>query len=124
MYAFNPCCLRRRVQDDGRRPQHCWMSDARGRLCHFVRVWQMSVPAILLMPKGMRGVLPCSPGTVKTGARNTVDAQRHGGPYRMRVNGAHNIVGKISAPTTLFVSGRLQSIVSVGVQGMVPGIMV
>ena len=29
------------------------MSDARGRLCRFVRVWQMSIPAILLMPRGM-----------------------------------------------------------------------
>jgi len=37
-----------------------------------------------------------------------------GGPYRMGVNGAHNIVGKMSAPTILFVSGRLQSTVSVG----------
>ena len=41
------------VQDDGRRPQHCWMSDARGRLRRLVWVWQMSVPAILLMPRGM-----------------------------------------------------------------------
>ena len=42
----------------------------------------------------------------------------------MRVNGAHNTVGKMSAPTTLFVPRRLQSTVSVGVQGMVPGIVV
>ena len=35
-----------------RRPQHCWTSDARGRLRRLVRVWQMSVPAILLMPRG------------------------------------------------------------------------
>ena len=42
----------------------------------------------------------------------------------MGVNGAHNTVGKISAPTTLFVSGRLQSIISTGVQGTVPGIVV
>ena len=42
----------------------------------------------------------------------------------MGVNGALNTVGKVLAPTTLFVSGRLQSIVSAGVEGMVPGIMV
>ena len=47
-----------------------------------------------------------------------------GGPYRMGVNGAHNTVGKMSAPTTLFVSGWLQSTVPAGVQGMVPGIVV
>ena len=50
------------------------------------------------------------------GTHNTVDAQRHvGEPYRMRVNSAHNTVGKKSVPTILFVSGRLQSIVSAGV---------
>ena len=37
-----------------------------------------------------------------------------GGPYRMGVNGTHNTVGKMSTPTTLFVSGRLQSTVPVG----------
>ena len=42
----------------------------------------------------------------------------------MGVNGAHNTVGKMSAPITLFVSGRSQSTVSVGIQGMVPGIVV
>ena len=62
---------------------------------------------------------------VNAGAHNTVDAQRHvGEPYRMGVNGTHNIVGKMSAPTTLFVSERLQSTVSAGVQGTVPGIVV
>ena len=30
-----------------------------------------------------------------------------GGPYRMGVNVVHNTVGKMSAPTTQFVSGRL-----------------
>ena len=43
---------------------------------------------------------------VNAGAHNTVDAQRHvgvGEPYRMGVNGAHNTVGKMSAPTTLCV---------------------
>ena len=29
------------------------LSDAQGRSCRFVQVWQMSVPAILLMPRGM-----------------------------------------------------------------------
>ena len=42
----------------------------------------------------------------------------------MGVNGAHNTVGKMLVPTTLFVSGRLQNIVSTGVQGIVPGIVV
>ena len=42
----------------------------------------------------------------------------------MGVNGAHNTVGKMSAPTTLFVSERLQSTVPAGVQGTVPGITV
>ena len=31
-HATKFCCPRRQVQDDGRRPQHYWMSDARGRL--------------------------------------------------------------------------------------------
>ena len=47
-----------------------------------------------------------------------------GEPYRIGVNGAHNTVGKMLASTTLFVIGRLQSTVSTGVQGMVPGIVV
>ena len=47
-----------------------------------------------------------------------------GGSYRMGVNGAHNTVDKMSAPTTLFVSGQLQSTVPMGVQGTVPGIVV
>ena len=38
-----------------------------------------------------------------------------GGPYRMGVNDAHNTIGKMSTPTTLFVSGRLQSTVPTGV---------
>ena len=59
-YASKPCCPRRRVQDNGRRPQHCWMSDARGRLCCLLRVWQTSAPATLLIPRGVQGVLPCS----------------------------------------------------------------
>ena len=41
-------------------------------------------------------------------AHNTVDAQRHvREPYRMGVNSAHNTIGKKSAPTILFESGRL-----------------
>jgi len=57
----------------------------------------MSVPAILLIPRGIQGVLPCSPGTVNADAHNTVDAQRHmGGALPclpgMRVDGAHNTV--------------------------------
>ena len=35
------------------------MSDACGRLRRLLLVWQTSVPAILLMPRGMQGVLPC-----------------------------------------------------------------
>ena len=61
-----------------------WMSDAYGRLCCLLRVWQTSARVTLLIPGGMRGVLPCSPGTVNAGAHNTVDAQRHMGgalPY-------------------------------------------
>ena len=62
---------------------------------------------------------------VNAGAYNTVDAQRQvGEPYRMGVNAAHNTIGKMLVPTTLFVSGRLQSTVSAGVHGTVPGIMV
>ena len=50
------------------------MSDACGRLRRLLLVWQTSVPAILLMPRGMQGVLPCSPSTVNTDAHNTIDA--------------------------------------------------
>ena len=50
------------------------MSDARGRLRRLLLIWQTSVPAILLMPRGMQGVLPCSPSMVNAGAHNTVDA--------------------------------------------------
>ena len=49
---------------------------------------------------------------------------RGGELYRMGFNGAHNTVGKMLAPTTLFVLGRLQSTVPAGVQGTVPGIVV
>ena len=75
-------------------------------LCCLLRVWQTSATAILLIPRGIQGVLPCSSGMVKVGAHNTVDAQRHvGEPYHVchgvGVDGAHNTVGKISTPTTL-----------------------
>ena len=75
------------------------MSDARGRLCLLLQIWQMSIPAILLLPRGMQGVLPCSPGTINAGAHNTVDAsEARGGalPYLsgMGVDGAHNTVGE------------------------------
>ena len=58
-----------------------------------------------LIPGGMQGVLPYSPGTVKAGAHNTVDAQRHvGEPYRMGVNGAHNTIGEnVGAYNTAWV---------------------
>ena len=82
------------------------MSDARGRLRRLLLVWQMSVPAILLMLRGMQGVLACLPGTVNAGAHNTVDAQMYVGgalPWLsgMGVDSVHNTVGKMSAPTTL-----------------------
>ena len=40
-------CPRRWVQDDGRRPQYCLMSDAHGRLRRLLQVWQMSMLATL-----------------------------------------------------------------------------
>ena len=55
------------------------VSDARGRLRRLLQVWQTSVPATLLIPRGMQGVLPCSPGTVNMGAHNTVGYQVHVG---------------------------------------------
>ena len=47
--------------------------DARGRSC-CLWVWQTLAPTILWIPKGVQGVLPCSPGTVNASAHNTVDA--------------------------------------------------
>ena len=51
-----------------------------------------------------------------------------GEPYRKEVNGAHNTVGEnvgaYNTVLTLFVPGRLQSTIYVGVQGMVPSIVV
>ena len=77
-------------------------------------------------------VASSSSGMEDVGTSYTVDAQRHvrgftmfawygkcrrpqhcrcpeacGGPYHMGVNGAYNTVEKMSAPTTLFVSGWL-----------------
>ena len=69
----------------------------------------MSVPAILLLPRGMQGVLPCSFGTVNASAHNTIDAsEAHGGalPYLsgMGVDGAHNTVGEnVGAYNTAWV---------------------
>ena len=64
-------------------------------LCCLLRVCQTSAHTTLLIPRGMQGVLPCSPGTVNASAHNTIDAQRHvGEPYRMGVNGAYNTVGE------------------------------
>ena len=103
-----------------------------GRLRRLLLVWQTSVPAILLMSRGMQGVLPCSPGTVNAAAHNVVDAsEARGGalPYLsgMGVDGAHNNVGKISAPITLFAFCHAREVVGyclAGAQGMVPGIAV
>ena len=108
------------------------MSDACGRLRRLLLVWQTSVLAILLMSRGMQGILPCSPGTVNAGAHNTVDAQRYvvgALPclFGMGVDGAHNTIGKISAPTTLLGSCHARKIAGycpVGVQGTVLGIAV
>ena len=48
-------------------------------LCCLLRVWQTSAPATLLIPGGMQGVLPCSPGMVNAGAHSTISVQRHVG---------------------------------------------
>ena len=58
----------------------------------------------------MQGLLPCSPGTVKADAHNTIDAQRHvGEPYRMGVNGAHNTVwGNVDAYNTICVREAIE----------------
>ena len=90
------------------------------------------MPAILLIPRCMQGVLPCSPGTVNAGAHNTIDASEAcGGALLclsgMGVDGAHNTVGKISAPTTLFACCHVREVAGycpAGVQGMVLGIAV
>ena len=58
------------------------MLDAREGLRCLLQVWQTSVPAILLISRGMQGVLPCSPGTVNVGAHNTIDAsEARGGSF-------------------------------------------
>ena len=58
-----------------------------------------------MIPEVGKGVLPCSSGTAKAGAHNTVDAQRHvGEPYHMGVNGAHSTVGEnVDAYNTAWV---------------------
>ena len=83
------------------------MSDACGRLCRLLQVWQTSVPATLLIPRGTQGVLQCLPSTVNAGAHNTVDdSEARGGALpclsSMGVDGAYNTIGQMSAPTTLF----------------------
>ena len=58
-----------------------------GGVC-LLQVWQTSVPAILLTPRGMQGVSPCSHGTINDGAHNTVNAsEARGGalPYGREV---------------------------------------
>ena len=50
-----------------------------------------------------------------------------GEPYRMGVNGAHNTVGKMSAPTTLlgfYHAKKVAGYCPAGVQGMILGIVV
>ena len=92
----------------------------------------MSVPAIMLMPRGIQGVLPCSPGTVNAGAHNTVDAsEAHGGalPHLsgMGVDCAHNTIGKMWAPTTLLAFCLVREVVGyypASVQGTVLSILV
>ena len=108
------------------------MSDARGRLHRLLLVWQTSVPVILLMRRGIYGVLPCSPDTVNANAHNTVDAQRHVGRALpclsgMGVDGTHNTIGKMSAPTTLLGFCQAREVAGycpAGVQGTVLGIAV
>ena len=58
----------------------------------FVWVWQTSVSAILLMPRGMRGVFTMFTRYGNSGAHNTVDAQGHVGGLTVRES---------MAPTTL-----------------------
>ena len=72
-------------------------------------------------------VLLYSPCMVNDGAHNNVDVQRHvGGALPllsgMGVDGAHNTVGKMSAPTTLL--GKVIGYCPAGVQGTVLGITV
>ena len=91
----------------------------------FAWVWQMSVPAYIV--GAQRHVRSFTMFTRYGKCRRPQHCrcpEACGGAYRMGVNGAHNTVGKISAPTTLFVLGWLQSTVSAGVQGMVLGIVV
>ena len=69
---------------------------------------------------------------VNDGAHNTVDAQRHVGGVLpclsgMGVDGAHNIVGKMSVPTTLLGFCHARKVAGycpTGVQGTVLGIAV
>ena len=86
-----------------------WMSGEHGRFHRLVQVWQMSVPAYAIdAQRHVRGFTIFTRYD-KISAPTTLSMPRDiwGVPYRMGVNDAHNTVGKTSAPTTLFVSGRL-----------------
>ena len=80
-YATKSCCPRRWVQDDGRRLLHCLCQTHVGGFTAFTMYGKLTSPTTLSMPRGMWGVLPCSPG--------------------MGIDGAHNTVGQTSVPTTL-----------------------
>ena len=86
--SYCPC---RRVQDDGRRPQYCFSVRC---------TWEVVSSSSGMADVGAcHTVLPCSPGTVNTGAHNTVDASEARGralPYLSGrgVDGAHNTVGE------------------------------
>ena len=86
----------------------------------------------IVVVRHMWEVLPYSPCMVDDDVHNAVDVQRHveGALPRlsgMGVDGAHNNVGKISAPTTLlgfYHSRKVAGYCPVGAQGMVLGITV
>ena len=77
-------------------------------------------------------VSSCSPGTVNASAHNTVDASEAcGGALLclsgMGVDGAHNTIGKMSAPTTLLGFCHAREVIGyypIGAQGMFLGIAV
>ena len=74
----------------------------------FVWVWQMSVPAYIVgAQRHVRSFTMFTRYDKFRCPQHYRCQEACGGPYRMGVNGAHNTVGKMSAPTTLFVSGHL-----------------
>ena len=82
-----------RVQDDGRRPQYCLMSDACRRLRHLLQVWQTSVPATLLIYRGMQGVFIMFARYGKSQRPQHYRCPKAcGGTYCMGVVGAPNTV--------------------------------